>query len=175
MSQWVNFNSWRNLQRPLWMEKSVQRNHWSQNHATFANQYSRKHKNNRFPNRFFKSFLIHWSTIKLNMTWQGPIYAESSLPFCFLMHSMICHHLNAKKQEMSFGNYYHNANANNRIKGKRKQTKNSDVVGEDFYFNIPPPKALSQRTAPLHTSDALAHLWCTLLHYITKWSPQKLC
>ena len=30
---------------------------------------------------------------------------------------------------MSFGNYYHNANANNRIKGKRKQTKNSDVVG----------------------------------------------
>ena len=53
----------------------------------------------------------------------------SPLLLLIIMHSMICHHLNAKKQEMSFGNYYHNANANNRIKGKRKQTKNSDVVG----------------------------------------------
>ena len=49
---------------------------------------------------------------------------------------------------MSFGNYYHNANANNRIKGKRKQTKNSDVVGGGgLLLHIPPPEALSQRIA----------------------------
>ena len=46
----------------------------------YFSQNPHTNKNNRFPNRFFKSFLIHWSTIKLNMTWQGPIYAESSLP-----------------------------------------------------------------------------------------------